>query len=190
MTGTIRVGGRGTLNIYTAKLRSDMDLGYSYFPYDYRQIQERDGVFIRFDTVPGGDRDYFNMGMTAVHETGHWLGLYHTFQPHTDVDTGVTDGCVSPGDYITDTPYQRVATEGCPAEPPNSCPGRPWRDPIREWFHILKSEMCFKQYIADNFMDYSDDICMREFTPMQAKRIRPKLRLYRGLTSQAFVDEN
>ena len=39
--------------------------------------------------MPGGTAfgGEYGLGMSAVHETGHWLGLLHTFQ----------DGCGSPG---------------------------------------------------------------------------------------------
>lgn len=39
--------------------------------------------------MPGGTAygGAYGLGMSAVHETGHWLGLLHTFQ----------GGCASPG---------------------------------------------------------------------------------------------
>ncbi|MDT0327652.1 zinc metalloprotease [Nocardiopsis sp. DSM 44743] len=137
----LRRGGPETLNIYTADLGSGL-LGYSSFPQDYATAPERDGVVIAHDTLPGGDRERFDLGHTGTHEVGHWLGLFHTFQ----------NGCLTPGDYVHDTPYEREAAAGCP-KGRDSCPHRRGLDPVT------------------NFMDYSDDDCMTHFTQGQARRM-------------------
>lgn len=90
-----------------------------------------DGCSVAAGTVPGGDIYGYDEGQTAVHETGHWLGLLHVFQGYS---------CSGPGDYIADTPMQSQSTDGCPVDPPkDSCPTRPGIDFIQ------------------NFMDYSYD---------------------------------
>ncbi len=137
----MRRGGPETLNLFTADLGRGV-LGRSTFPQDYSEDPGGDGVVVDHRTVPGGAREHFDRGHTATHEAGHWLGLFHTFQ----------NGCSWPGDYVGDTPYEREQASGCPVGR-DTCPARPGSDPVR------------------NFMNYSDDACMSEFTDGQAERM-------------------
>ncbi|KAL1968767.1 hypothetical protein VTN77DRAFT_1593 [Rasamsonia byssochlamydoides] len=109
-------------------------------PADYIE----DGCNILAATMPGGSIAHYNLGGTTIHEVGHWNGLLHTFQGET---------CDSDGDYIPDTPFQSVPTDGCPATK-DSCPNSPGLDAIH------------------NFMDYSSDDCYQGFTNDQASRMR------------------
>lgn len=148
MVGTLARGGPGTLNLFTAAVGSEV-LGFSSFPQWYRARPTMDGVVVDYRSVPGGQFQPFNRGYTAVHETGHWLGLFHTFE----------GGCRPPGDGIDDTPYEALPTQACPSSK-DTCP-EPGADPIR------------------NFMDYGYDTCMREFTAGQGLRIRAMWAAYR-----------
>jgi len=94
-----------------------------------------------------------NMGRTATHEAGHYLGLYHTF----DSGCGSATNCYGTGDLICDTNGQRNPTYGCPSSA-SSCGSQ---DP----FH--------------NYMDYTDDACLWEFTPEQVNRMRCVLENWR-----------
>lgn len=79
-----RVGDRNTLNLFSADLSNCKLLGYAAFPgpwfdSDSNKRQNYDWVVFDFRTVPGGSAPY-NLGRTTVHEVGHWMGLFHTFQ--------------------------------------------------------------------------------------------------------------
>ncbi|KAF2633232.1 hypothetical protein BU25DRAFT_464170 [Macroventuria anomochaeta] len=69
-----------------------------------------DGCNINANAMPDELMDGFNKGKTAVRETGHWLGLLHTFEGYS---------CDGPGDYIDDTPIESTATDGCLTYPKN-----------------------------------------------------------------------
>lgn len=133
----LRVGGAGTLNIYVVNAVNL--LGWATFPWWYAFDKKDDGIVIDNVTLPGGTANF--SGMTAVHEVGHWLGLYHTFQ----------NGCSTFGDYVGDTPSESTAATGCP-ENRDTCTASGF-DPIH------------------NYMDYTSDSCKNGFTSGQKNRM-------------------
>lgn len=112
----------------------------------------RDGLVVGFryfgQTGTLGGR--YNQGRTATHEIGHCLGLIHVWG---DGDCTATDHC-------NDTPAQNGQVFFCPNPAPNTCPNqRPGPDQI------------------ENFMQYTDDVCMNLFTRDQVTRMRTVLQL-------------
>ncbi len=164
-----------TLDVYSASLGQFL-LGWAWFPSDFTEFSTSqygalpsyfDGVVIDFRTVPnpegnteGDTRVYpdgtYEQGDTLTHEVGHWLELYHTFQ-------GGCDDSDDGGDHISDTPEEASPNFLCPEpgdEPRDTCPAD-GLDPV------------------NNFMDYSFDECLTEFTPEQAARMQFAWETYR-----------
>lgn len=159
MKRKLHKGNASALNIYlnsiSYKKPGDGELlGMATFPDEYAKAPNKDGIVVKYSTLPGGTNAPFNKGTTATHEVGHWLGLYHTFQ----------GGCDKPGDEVGDTPAEAEAASGCPKNT-KSCPSSPG-DPVH------------------NYMDYSDDSCLNQFTKGQSQRMNDEWAAYRQAKSK------
>jgi len=124
-------------------------LGWATFPWLYPEDSTMHGVVVLYSSLPGGAAEPYDEGDTATHEAGHYLGLYHTFQ----------EGCDEPGDEVSDTPAEEMAQYGCPVDA-DTCTAS-GLDPVT------------------NFMDYTDDACMTEFTAGQIERANQMIELYK-----------
>ncbi|HRI65223.1 MAG TPA: zinc metalloprotease [Polyangium sp.] len=149
MKNALHRGTESALNLYITQPSNGV-VGWATRPEQYYYNPMMDGVVINNQTLPSNSTtNAYNQGKVAVHEVGHWLGLYHTFE----------NGCGNPGDYVSDTPASKSPTYGCPASR-DSCSSS-GTDP----FH--------------NYMDYTDDACMWEFTWGQDARIDEQWTIWR-----------
>lgn len=163
MTSTLSKTPSSIMNVYT--LGSQKVLGEATYPWYDEKGTSGDYVVINYNTLPGGPGTFFegkyNQGKTLVHEVGHFLGLFHTFEGG-DFECNTNpphDGC-SIGDQVDDTPNQLVCYfEGC-NENLDSCP-TPGKDPVK------------------NFMGYNPDACMNEMTVGQGNRLLQSIITFR-----------
>lgn len=163
----LRIGSATTLNVYSGILPSTI-LGHATFPQDYSTEPLNDGVSVTTGSLASSL--FANMlGRTLTHEVntsiglfntkvGHWLGLYHTFN----------DGCAFPNDFVADTRPQAQETIGCPINI-KTCS----RDDFDTLDKVRYDEInALKPFdMTENFMDYTDDVCMKSFTKGQIERM-------------------
>jgi PKD repeat protein len=146
------------MNIWLANLSGGL-LGYAQFPQSPlggmgcgNQAAATDGVVFLYNSIGKssitGFAGPYNEGRTATHEVGHWLGLRHIWG----------DGGCTVDDFCNDTPEAGAANYGCPAGT-NSCTAAP----------DAGVDM------IENYMDYTDDLCMNIFTNDQKMRMRTVL---------------
>jgi pregnancy-associated plasma protein-A len=138
------------LNYYSTT--AGVYLGWAYLPGLSASRMYLDGIVVDWESMPGTSTTYANrydLGYTATHEAGHWLGLEHTFY----------GGCNAKGDFVDDTPAERTPTSGCPFGK-DTCADA-GLDPIH------------------NFMDYSYDSCYFEFTAGQSQRMQDHYLFFR-----------
>lgn len=145
------------LNIWVVNLGGGL-LGYAQFPTNSTNpnVAASDGVVIGhryFGSVavyPQGTYSApYNRGRTATHEVGHFLGLYHIWGDNNNCTVTAND---SMQDFCLDTPPAASENYGCPFV--DSCMSDDFLD------------------MVENYMDYTNDLCMNIFTFNQRTRMR------------------
>ncbi len=126
------------LNIWVCNMKRIA--GYASLPGG---IAIKDGVVIDYTVFGTNNSSGYEMGKTAVHEVGHWLGLKHIWG---DAYCG--------DDLVDDTPKQGNYTTGCPSGVRTSCGNTSTGD------------------MYTNYMDYTNDACVNLFTEGQKTRMR------------------
>jgi PKD repeat protein len=149
------------MNIWLCNISGGI-LGYAQFPQSplgggpstncVALAPATDGVVFLYNSIGKssvtGFGGVYNEGRTATHEIGHWLGLRHIWG----------DGGCGVDDYCNDTPLAGAPNYGCPGGT-NSCPAAPDQG----------------LDMIENYMDYTDDLCMSVFTNDQKQRMRAVL---------------
>lgn len=140
-------------NIWVCRFTGDLSsvLGYAQFP---GMGPLTDGVVLRYDAIGVLPTNASPQGKTAVHETGHYFGLFHIWGDDQD-DANTCLG----SDLVDDTPNQSIQNFGCPTHPKTTC----------------GSHDMFM-----NYMDYTDDDCSHLFTQGQVTRMREAYFTYRS----------
>jgi hypothetical protein len=148
---------RTTLNIYSCVPTApnlppgQILVGFAYLPFMTAESSYMHGVILHPAVLPGGtSSDYGTYGLIGIHEVGHYLGLFHTFQ----------GGCEGTGDAVADTPAQLEPHFSCPIGI-DTCPDSQGPDD------------------TTNFMNYSNDQCMSHFTPGQTNVMTVATQVYK-----------
>ncbi len=136
------------LNIWVTDLGSGL-LGYAQFPVSNLEGMDVDRVSNPYTDGVVIDYEYFGAGFNAD-DFSQGRTATHEIGHYLGLRHIWGDGGCGADDYCADTPEQERSTNGCPASP---------------------DETCNSLDMGQNFMDYTDDICMNLFTNDQKERM-------------------
>lgn len=137
--------------------------GFAYFPGAPGTVDGAVMLYNAFGYDPQGNygfnlKSYTRMNGTLIHEMGHGLNLYHSFEGDGSGTSCPTEvSCGNDGDEVCDTPPHKRSNSSCVPGVANSC-----------------GDGTSDAYIH-NYMDYSSDACKNEFTHGQRNRMRSAL---------------
>ena len=137
------------INIWVVKTISQFSGAYASFPSAHGT--DFDGIVIQANDFGGS----YAGDVFVIHEMGHYLGLYHTFQGGcTNTD------CSLDGDQVCDTPPDAsTAAIGC-NQTMNSCST-----------DMLSGFATDQNDLIQDYMDYGNTGCMTVFTQGQSDRM-------------------
>ncbi len=138
-------------------------LGYAQFPSasglgglnSNGGLSATDGVILDYrcfgssSIAPGNYFTDYDKGRTLTHEIGHCFGLRHIWGDNSSCTTNATD---SFKDFCPDTPAANAANFDC-LNVYDTCP------------------LALENDMTENYMDYTNDICMNTFTLNQKARM-------------------
>ena len=144
--------------------------GYSSLP---EQNPKTDGIVILAKEVRSSTPISASTSRTLIHEMGHYLGLYHTFEgdgslanPFVANQCPSNANCAVNGDKICDTEPLYLPNNGtaitfsCTVPASNPCTMAPF---------VANSGSCT---VLNNYMGYAFNSCQRMFTDGQKTRMR------------------
>lgn len=154
------------LNIYIVNSITSLSsgpgvAGYAYFPSSHGNPE--DGIVGEaafFDSSPNNISIY-------VHEAGHYLGLYHTFEGGC-----ANNNCLTDGDRVCDTPPDASTNAVSCSASPNTCStDEDDTDPRNPFRATALGGLGDQPDMINNYMDYGDPACYSIFTQGQKDRM-------------------
>lgn len=150
------------LNIFVTNVSPSGTQGLGYYPWWAGAYGPLNGILVDKDhfggLICGSDpQNYPKPCRLLVHEVGHELGLYHTFDSAIACGCETEENCDESNDSCCDTPpsaveaqYSCQGTENAPCSPEDPTP------PDSDY---------------TNYMGYAWDGCWDSFTPQQVRRM-------------------
>lgn len=154
--------------------------GYATFPGAHGSAS--DGIVVEAPFFGGTDDD----AKVTVHEAGHYLGLYHTFEGGCN-----NANCLLDGDRVCDTPPDGSAAPNACSATPNTCSTDSQDPSSQNPFRAIALGGLGDQ--TDPFWDYMDygyQSCQVRFTQGQSDRMNDFLSTTRASLGTSLACQN